>query len=99
MDVRFGDIVVRYTAEESREVTLAYATTVHKAQGSEYPVVIMPLFWDAFLLCNRPVLYTALTRARHVAILLTEEGAMGHALRNAEGERRQTLLATHLASA
>ncbi len=99
MDVRFGDTVVRYTAEESREVTLAYATTVHKAQGSEYPVVIMPLFWDAFLLCNRPVLYTALTRARHVAILLTEDGAMNHALRTAEGERRQTLLAAHLASA
>lgn len=99
LDVRFGDTVVRYTAEETRELSLAYATTVHKAQGAEYPVVIMPLFWDAYMLCNRPVLYTALTRARHVAILLTEEGAMGHALRTAEGQRRQTLLAAHLATA
>jgi exodeoxyribonuclease V alpha subunit len=94
--VQYGDEVVTYKPDETRELVLAYATTVHKSQGAEYPVIIIPLFWDAYMMLYRNLLYTAMTRAKSRVILLSEEGVMGYALRTVEGKRRQTLLSARL---
>ncbi len=90
--VRFVDQTVVFTADEARDLRLAYATTVHKAQGSEYPVVIFPLMYDAYVMLHRNLVYTAMTRARERLYLFTEASALWLALKRGDGADRQTKL-------
>jgi len=90
--VEFPEQRVRFTAEEARSLVLAYATTVHKAQGSEYPVVIVPVCYDAYVMLYRNLVYTAMTRARERLWIFTEGSALRLALQRGDGGQRQTRL-------
>lgn len=90
---------VVYTEEDIDEIALAYATTIHKSQGSEFPVIVVAVLWDSRILLRRNLIYTALTRAREAAWFLTQPGVLEFAARNGQGDRRHTQLATRLAAA
>ena len=79
------------------ELTLAYACTIHKSQGSEYPCVIVPLHTQHYLMLQRNLLYTALTRAKRLAILVGEPRALAAAVNNRRVKTRFTRLAERLA--
>ena len=70
MKVRFEDRIVTYFNEDFNQLELAYAVTVHKSQGSEYPCVIIPLFDVPSKLMYRNLLYTAITRAKELLIII-----------------------------
>ncbi|MBQ4071352.1 MAG: ATP-dependent RecD-like DNA helicase [Clostridia bacterium] len=70
MRIRFDDRVAVYSYDMADELELAYAITVHKSQGSEYPVVIIPSFWCAPMLMTRNLLYTAVTRAKRMVVIV-----------------------------
>lgn len=89
---------VVYEAHEWDEITLSYAISVHKSQGSEYPVVVLPLLTQHYLLLQRNLLYTAVTRARRCAVLVGTKQALALAVRNDRIQRRYTSLADDLRS-
>ena len=70
MTIRFDDKIVKYDFELLEDLELSYAITVHKSQGSEYPVVIIPMYSCAPMLLTRNLFYTAVTRARKMVILV-----------------------------
>ena len=96
LDIEFNGEVLEYDKKELVEIELAYATTVHKSQGSEYPVVIMPVHKSHFILLKRNLLYTAVTRAKKLCILLGTEDAVSMAVRNEDTVRRFTGLCERL---
>lgn len=75
-----GTKTVEYWAGNVSELQLAYAATVHKAQGSEFPAVIFVLAWDAYLLLTRPMAYTGVSRARELLWMFLEDGALKQAV-------------------
>ncbi len=93
MVVNFGHITAEYQIDELHEVQLAYATTIHKSQGSEYPVVIIPILISHYMLLERNLLYTAITRAKCRVILITDKKALFFTLKNQNAKSRQTQLA------
>ncbi|MCA9520372.1 MAG: ATP-dependent RecD-like DNA helicase [Myxococcales bacterium] len=96
LSVAFDRREVRYQRDEVDELSLAYAVTVHKSQGSEYPAVIILLHNEHYLLLQRNLVYTALTRARNVAVVLGSRRAMSLAVRNDKVRRRNTQFAKRL---
>ncbi len=97
--VRFEGESIVYKPEELTELIPAYAVTVHKAQGSEFPVVVLPLVRAHFLLLQRNLLYTAVTRARRKVILVGDPTAYAMAVRNTSGNERCTDLRNKLSLA
>jgi len=97
--VDFDGRVVSYDPGEGEEITLAYAVTVHKAQGSEFPGVLLVLTTHHYLLLQRNLLYTALTRGRRLVVLLGTKKALAMAIRNDQPVRRYTNLSTRLRKA
>lgn len=98
--VQFDDRPIQsYTAAETRWLQWAYASTIHKAQGAEYPIVIVLVFWDSYRLLYRNLLYTAMTRAQQRVVLLTEAGAWDHGLATLQTHARQTALGAYLRAA
>jgi exodeoxyribonuclease V alpha subunit len=91
--VQFGERVVSYDYADLNEIALAYAVTIHKSQGSEYPVVIIPLFMQHYLMLSRNLLYTGLTRAKKLAVLVGSQKAIGLAVKQVNAMQRYTLLA------
>lgn len=89
---------VPYTAADAAEVDLAYACTIHKSQGGEFPAAVMALGWDAFILLRRNLVYTGLTRARDRVVLLTEEGTLEQAVQTPGAEDRHSALAERMAA-
>lgn len=87
---------VHYDRTDLDELVLSYAVTVHKAQGSEYPAVVLPLLTQHYLMLQRNLLYTAVTRARRQVTLVGNAKAIALAVRNNRRERRYTLLADRL---
>ncbi len=83
---------------ELGDLALAYAISIHKSQGSEYPVVIVPLLKGHFLMLQRNLLYTAITRGRKKVFLVGEPAAYGMAVRNGESKLRVTHLAAKIAA-
>jgi exodeoxyribonuclease V alpha subunit len=81
--VRFDERVVQYGADELDSISLAYACTVHKVQGSEFPAAVIVMHNAHFMLLNRALLYTALTRAKELVVLIGDPAAMARAARNA----------------
>ena len=95
----FDGRTVSYDATELDELTLAYATTIHKAQGSEYPVVVMPLMMTHYVMLQRNLLYTGVTRAKQALVLIGTVKAVNCAVRNVTVRRRNTMLRERLRKA
>ena len=87
---------VVYEAQDLHQLTLAYCTSVHKSQGSEYPAVVMPIHWVMPALMHRNLLYTAVTRARRLVVLVGREDALNVYVRSSRAEKRYTRLAQRL---
>ncbi len=92
-----GPLTVNYEFHELDELTLAYAVTVHKSQGSEYPAIILPLTREHYMLLQRNLLYTGITRAKRLCILIGQPRALEVAVRNNRVTQRNTALAERLA--
>ncbi|MDL2314449.1 ATP-dependent RecD-like DNA helicase [Desulfovibrio sp. OttesenSCG-928-C14] len=99
LTVRFEDRNVLYTHEELDELVPAYAISVHKSQGSEYPAVVMPLLTQHYILLQRNLLYTAVTRGKELVIVVGSPKAMAMAVRNDRTSKRHTWLAHRLSGA
>jgi len=97
--VRFDEREVPYSPEDLDELQLAYAATVHKSQGSEYPAVVIPVHTQHFVMLQRNLLYTAVTRARQLVVLVGTRKALGIAVRNADVALRGSRLAFRLRDA
>ncbi|HVO95351.1 MAG TPA: ATP-dependent RecD-like DNA helicase [Terriglobales bacterium] len=95
--VDFFDKVVEYDSDELDEVSLAYATSVHKSQGSEYPAVVIPLHTTHYMMLHRSILYTAVTRGKKLVVLVGSRKALAMAIRNLRVEKRNTGLREKLA--
>ncbi len=92
MQVDFDGRLVPYDWNEADELTLAYAISVHKAQGSEFPAVVMPVVTGHYLMLQRNLLYTAITRARRLCVLTGSRKAISIAIRNNQVAQRFTAL-------
>jgi len=97
--VELDDRQVLYTFDNLDELTLAYASTVHKAQGSEYPAVVVPMLTEHYMMLQRNVLYTALTRASRIVVIVGDPKAIGRAVHNVRSTRRNTRLCDRLKNA
>jgi len=96
--VDFLDKVVEYDSDELDEIGLAYATSVHKSQGSEYSAVVIPLHTSHYLLLHRSILYTAVTRGKKLVVIVGSRKALAMAIRNFRVEKRNTGLMEKLAA-
>lgn len=96
VQIRFADKLVTYDYEQSGDLSLAYAITIHKSQGSEFPVVIIPMTMSHYVMLQRNLIYTALTRAKKLAILIGLPRAFATAARNISSQDRQTHLRSFL---
>jgi len=97
--ISFDGNKVQYDVTELDEVVLAYATTVHKSQGSEYKIVVAPFTMQHYIMLQRNLLYTCLTRAKKAFVLVGTRKAVRIAVSNSKIRQRNTLLAKRLASA
>jgi exodeoxyribonuclease V alpha subunit len=97
--VRFDDRDVVYEESDLDELVLAYATSIHKSQGSEYPCVVVPLSTAHFVMLSRNLVYTAVTRGKRLVVLVADPRAVGLALGETRKEERLTLLAHRLRTA
>jgi len=91
--VRFEGRVIDYEFSELEDLTLAYAITVHKAQGSEYPAVVIPVMTQHYIMLQRNLLYTAVTRGKKLVCLIGTKKALAIAVRNAKHAERNSALA------
>ncbi len=94
--VQFDQRLVTYDYADLNELALAWAVTIHKSQGSEYPVVIIPIFMQHYLMLSRNLLYTGLTRAKRLAVLVGPSKAIGLAVRQVKDQQRYTFLEQRL---
>ena len=96
LTVDFDGKKVEYDVTELDELTLAYATTIHKAQGSEYPIVVMPVLMTHFVMLQRNLIYTGITRAKKICVLIGAMKALAYAVRNVSVLKRNTRLRERL---
>ncbi len=94
--ITFDEIDIPYDLSDMNEVVLAYATTVHKSQGSEYPVVVAPISMQHFMMLQRNLLYTCITRAKKIFISIGNKKAIGISIQNNKIVKRNTLLCEKL---
>ena len=94
--VQFDGRNLDYKSEELDELSLAYAVTVHKSQGSEYPVVLLPFHGQHFMLLRRNLLYTALTRGKQLVVVVGSERAIRMATERDDMNRRFSKLEDRL---
>jgi exodeoxyribonuclease V alpha subunit len=87
---------VRYEYSDLDELVLAYACSIHKAQGSEYPCVVLPLHMQHYILLQRNLLYTGITRGRRMVITVGSRKAVAIAVKNAKTTARFTRLAARI---
>jgi exodeoxyribonuclease V alpha subunit len=106
IDLELGALVidfdgrpVTYQAAELDRVVLAYATTIHKAQGSEYPAVVIPVTTQHFPMLQRNLIYTGITRGKRLVVLVGQKKALAIAVRNVEARRRWSKLREWLSAA
>jgi exodeoxyribonuclease V alpha subunit len=96
LDIRFDEREVGYGFGELDEIVLAYAVSVHKSQGSEYPVVVMPVLTQHYILLQRNLIYTAITRARRLVVLVGTRKALAIGINNNKIESRFSRLQQRL---
>ena len=97
LQVNFDGHAVEYDSSELDELVHAYATTIHKSQGSEYPIVVMPVLMNHYVMLQRNLIYTGITRAKKILVMVGTKKALSYAVRNVTVEKRNTLLKERLA--
>ena len=90
--VDFSNKTILYDNETFHTIELAYAITIHKSQGSEFPIIAIPIFMEHFIMLNRQLIYTAITRAKELCILVGEKRALACAIKKEEATHRKTYL-------
>lgn len=93
-----GDNVVEYDFVEADQIVLSYAITVHKSQGSEFPVVILPILTQHYIMLQKNLLYTGMSRAKKILIVIGSRKALSMAVNNIRQEPRYSLLKARLKS-
>ncbi len=96
LGVRFDDREVAYQEGDLEELVLAYATSIHKSQGSEYPAVVIPFTMNHFVMLSRNLLYTAVTRGKRLVVIVGDKRALSLSLAEIRKEARSTGLAARL---
>jgi exodeoxyribonuclease V alpha subunit len=96
--VDMGERAVSYEPDAQSALTLSYASTVHKVQGSEFPAVVIVLHSSHYMMLSRPLLYTALTRAKRLAVILGDPRALARAVANVDTRKLNSRLAKRLAN-
>ena len=96
LTITFDGIAVPYGYSELDEVIPAYAISVHKAQGNEYPAVVLPLLSQHYVLLQRNLIYTAVTRGKRLVVIVGSKKALAMGIRNAKVKKRYTFLAERL---
>lgn len=94
--VNFDGRSIEYDVTELDELAHAYATTIHKAQGSEYPIVVMPILMNHYVMLQRNLVYTGITRAKKVLVIVGSKRALSYAVRNVTVTKRNTMLKERL---
>ncbi len=94
--IRFDERLVKYDFGELDEVALAYAITIHKSQGSEFPAVVIPLATQHYMLLQRNLIYTGITRGKRLLVLVGQRKALGIAVHNDRPQRRYSGLLASL---
>ena len=92
LQITFDERIVDYEFNELDEIALAYATSIHKAQGSEYPAVVIPMAMQHFMLLERNLLYTGVTRGKQLVVVIAQPKALAMAVKNQRSQRRITNL-------
>lgn len=96
LEILFEGRLVEYEVDELDELSLAYATTIHKAQGSEYPAVVIPIAMQHYTLLERNLLYTGVTRGKSLVVIIGQLKALGMAVRTVRSTKRITNLTSRL---
>lgn len=96
LKVSFDGRQVEYDSTELDELVHAYAVTIHKAQGSEYPIVVMPVLMNHYVMLQRNLIYTGITRAKKILVMVGSRKALAYAVRNVVVTKRNTLLKERL---
>lgn len=96
LSVDFDGQAIPYDIAELNELELAYAITIHKSQGSEYPIVVVPLTMSNYIMLSRNLLYTGVTRAKKILVLIGEQRALNRAVKNKSAAFRNTRLRERL---
>jgi exodeoxyribonuclease V alpha subunit len=91
-DVAFGNRILQYTKTDIDDLRLAGAISIHKSQGSEFPIVIIPVTTAHFIMLKRNLIYTGLTRGKVLVILVGQKRALAMAVRNVDDSKRITKL-------
>ena len=89
----YGDRLVKYSFDELAQIDMAYAVTVHKSQGSEFPIVVMPVSFVPPMLANRNLLYTAVTRGKDLVVLVGSVKRLSEFVKNIDTGKRNSNLA------
>jgi exodeoxyribonuclease V alpha subunit len=96
LQIDYDGKAISYSLDELDDISLAYATSIHKSQGSEYPAVIIPLHTSHYPMLHRSILYTAVTRGKRLVVLVGSKRALAMAIKNVRVERRFTGLKERL---
>ena len=96
INVQYGERIVTYDYADLNEITLAWSVSIHKSQGSEYPVVILPLYMQHYMMLTRNLIYTGLTRAKKLAIVIGAKKVISLAVRSTDDIQRYTRLRQRL---
>ena len=96
LTVRFDDRLAEYDVTELDELVLAYASTIHKSQGSEYPIVVIPVLMNHYIMLQRNLIYTGITRAKKILVLVGTKKALWYAVQNVTVTNRNTMLKERL---
>ncbi|MCA9696205.1 MAG: ATP-binding domain-containing protein, partial [Myxococcales bacterium] len=92
----YDGVVATYESKDLGALRLAYAISIHKSQGSEFPAVLIPMLGEHHVMLRRNLLYTAITRARRLCVIVGDQRAIERAIRRADAARRWTGLAERL---
>jgi exodeoxyribonuclease V alpha subunit len=98
VQAKFEDRVIDYELSDLDDLVLAYAISIHKSQGAEYPAVVVPLLSQHYIMLQRNLLYTAITRAKRLVVLVGSKSAIAMAVRNNKVQNRYTNLAARLST-
>jgi exodeoxyribonuclease V alpha subunit len=96
LDIDFDNRIVRYEGLDLDQITVAYACSIHKSQGNEYPAVVIVIHTQHGIMLERNLLYTAVTRGKNLVIVVGNRPAVDRAVMNVAKSRRYTLLGERL---